>query len=51
MARPLKEMSYLEEKRERHPLVVAVEGSVLSVFVAQARLGDLGAHILTVHSR
>lgn len=45
------EMSYLEEKREWNPLVVAVECPVLSIFVAKSRLGHLGAHFLAVHAR
>lgn len=43
--------TYLEEERERNPLVVAVERPVLSVFIAESRLCHLRAHILAVHAR
>lgn len=41
-------ITYLEEQREGHPLIVAMESSVIFVFISKSRAGDLSSHFLPV---
>ena len=40
--------TYLEEEGERHPLIVTVESSITSKFIAQSRAGNLSAYSFPV---